>query len=283
MTEQFADVNGIKICYDIHGDGDPVILIHGFSDRKEHWRAQVGALSKHFKVIRMDNRGTGKSDRPDGEYTMEVYASDVAGLMDSLGMEKSHIIGHSLGGMIAQNFAILYPNRINKLILVNTFPGLKPPGEPIDDAIEMYKESAFASQEAIEKDPLNAFINGAKSSYSRNFWKIMREEPKKKFHGIWSVEDLVEEKVKFGPTIKDLSNQAHALSTHNTYERLNEIKNKVLILSAEKDKSCPKTMGEKMHELIPNSKFEVIEGAGHQSILEKAPEVNQVIIDFLKS
>lgn len=111
----------------------------------------------------------------------------------------------------------------------------------------------------------------------------MREEPKKKFHGIWSVEDLVEEKVKFGPTIKDLSNQAHALSTHNTYERLHEIKNKVLILSAEKDKSCPKTMGEKMHELIPNSKFEVIEGAGHQSILEKAPEVNQVIIDFLKS
>jgi len=283
MTEQFADVNGIKICYDIHGDGDPVILIHGFSDRKEHWRAQVGALSTHFKVIRMDNRGAGKSDRPNGEYTMEVYASDVAGLINSLGIERSHIIGHSLGGMIAQNFAILYPNRVDKLILINTIPGLKPPGESIDEAIKMYRENAIAGHEAMMEDPLNEFLIGAKSSYSRNFWKIMREEPKKTFHGIWSVEDLVEEKVKFGPTIKDLSNQAHALSTHNTYERLHEIKNKVLILSAEKDKSCPKTMGEKMHELIPNSKFEVIEGAGHQSILEKAPEVNQVIIDFLKS
>ena len=281
MTEQFADVNGIKICYDIHGDGDPVILIHGFSDRKEHWRAQVGALSKHFKVIRMDNRGAGKSDRPDGDYTMEVYASDIAGLMDSLGIEKSHIIGHSLGGMIAQNFAILYPNRVDKLILINTIPGLKPPGESIDEAIKMYRENAITGHEAMIKDPLNEFLKGAKASYSRNFWKIMKEDPKKKFHGIWSVEDLVKEKVENGPTIKDLSNQAHALSTHNTYNRLHEIKSEVLILSAEKDKSCPESMGKRMYELIPNSKFIVIEGAAHQSILERAPETNQHIIDFL--
>jgi len=283
MNDQFADVNGIKICYDIHGDGNPVILIHGFSDRKEHWRAQVGALSEHFKVIRMDNRGAGKSDRPDGEYTMEIYASDVAGLMDYLGIHRSNIIGHSLGGMIAQNFAILFPKRVDKLILINTIPGLKPPGENIDEAIKMYRENAINGHKAILKDPINEFLNGAKPSYSRQFWKIMKEDPKKKFHGIWSVEDLIKEKTEYGPTIKDLSNQAHALSTHNTYERLHEIKSEVLILSAEKDKSCPTSMGEKMNELITNSKFIVIKGAAHQSVLEKAPEVNQVIIDFLKS
>ena len=105
----------------------------------------------------------------------------------------------------------------------------------------------------------------------------MREEPKKKFHGIWSVEDLIEEKIIYGPTAKDLSNQSHALAMHNTYERLYEINNEVLIISAEKDKSCPNAMGEKIHELITNSKFIVIEGAGHQSILERAPEVNQHI------
>ena len=281
MTDLFADVNGIKICYDIHGDGDHIILIHGFSDRKEHWQAQLDALSEHFKVIRMDNRGAGKSDRPDGEYTMEIYASDVNGLMDFLDIEKSHIMGHSMGGMIAQNFAILYPNRVNKLILLNTFPGLKPPGEPVDDVVKMLKANAIAGQEALEKDPLNTFIDGAKSSYSRKFWKIMREEPKKKFHGIWSVEDLIDEKINYGPTTKDLSNQSYAISKHNTYERLHEINSEVLIISAEKDKSCPKSMGEKMHELIPNSKFIIIEGAGHQSILEKAPEVNHYILEFL--
>jgi len=283
MTEQFADVNGIKICYDIHGDGDPIILIHGFSDRKEHWRAQVGSLSEHFRVIRMDNRGAGKSDRPDGDYTMKVYASDVAGLMDFLSIERSHIIGHSLGGMIAQNFAILYPNKVNKMILLNTFPGVKPPGEPINDFLKMYKANAIAGQKAIESDPFNAFIDGAKSSYSRKFWKMMKEEPKKVFHGIWSVEDLIDEKLNYGPTAKDLSKQAYAIAMHNTYERLHEIKNEVLIISAEKDKSAPISMGEKMHELIQKSKFIIIKGAGHQSILERAPEVNQVIIDFLKS
>jgi proline-specific peptidase len=283
MTDQFAVINGIKICYDIHGEGKPVILIHGFSDRKEHWRAQLEALAKHFKVIRMDNRGAGKSERPDGEYTMEIYAADVAGLMDYLAIECSHIIGHSLGGMIAQNFAILYPERVDKLVLINTIPGLKPPGESIDEAIKMYRENAINGQKAIINDPLNEFIKGAKASYSRNFWKMMRADPKKKFHEIWSVEDLVKEKTEYGPEIKDLINQSHALSTHNTYKRLHEIKSEVLVLSAEKDKSCPKSMGEKMHELIPNSKFIVIEGAAHQSILERAPEVNQYIIDFLKS
>jgi 3-oxoadipate enol-lactonase len=282
MADLYAKVNGINICYDIYGKGDPVILIHGFSDRKEHWRAQVGALSQHFKVIRMDNRGAGKSDRPDSEYTMETYASDIVGLMDFLNIEKSHIIGHSLGGMICQNFAILYPERLNKLILINTIPGLKPPGEPIEDAIKIYEENAIASQEAIINDPFNGFIEGAKASYSRKFWKLMRENPKKKFHDIWSVEDLIEEKINYGPSKKDLINQAHALSTHNTYEKLPEIRNEVLIISAEKDKSCPKSMGKKMDELISNSKFIVIEDAAHQSILERAPEINQYIIDFLQ-
>ena len=186
-----------------------------------------------------------------------------------------------MGGMIVQNFAILYPDKVNKLILLNTFPGLKPPGQSIEDVISMQRESAIAGQEAILKDPNNAFVDGAKPSYSRKFWKLMKENPQQKFHGIWSVEDLIDEKINYGPTAIDLSNQSHAISTHNTYERLHEIKNEVLIISAEKDKSCPVSMGEKIHELIPNSTFIVIEGAAHQDILEKAPEINKSIIDFL--
>ncbi|TFG08619.1 MAG: alpha/beta hydrolase [Promethearchaeota archaeon] len=281
MTDLFADVNGIKICYDIHGEGDPVFLLHGFSDRKEHWRAQVGELSKHFKLIRMDNRGAGRSDRPNGEYTMEIFASDVVGLMDFLEIEKAHIIGHSMGGMIAQNLIILYPDRVRKMVLINTFAGIKPPGEPTDDYEKIQKKSAIAGQKAIENDPLNAFIKGAKASYSRNFWKMMREDPKRKFHGIWSVEDLIDEKIKHGPTPTDLAKQAHAIAMHNTYERLNEIKNEVLIIAAEKDKSCPVSANKKIHKLIPNSRFIVIEKAAHQSILEKPHEINKIIIEFL--
>ena len=238
MTELFAYVNGIKICYDIHGKGNSVILIHGFSDRKEHWRAQVGELSKFFKIIRLDNRGAGKSDRPEGEYSMKVYASDVAGLMDFLGIEKAHIIGHSMGGMIAQNFTLIYPNRINKLVLINTLAGMALPGVPTDRAFEIYRESAIEDVKALRDEPLNNFLKLTKRSYSREFHKQMVANPKKKFHGIWSVEDLVEEKTNYGPTEKDIDNLIAAFKTHNTYELLHEIKNETLIIAAEKDKSC---------------------------------------------
>ncbi|MFX1312102.1 MAG: alpha/beta fold hydrolase [Promethearchaeota archaeon] len=283
MNELFADVNGIKICYDIQGEGEPIILIHGFSDRKEHWRAQIDDLSKNFKVIRMDNRGAGKSDRPNGSYSMEIYADDIHGLLNHLNIKKIHIIGHSLGGMIVQNFALKYPKRINKIVLINTIAGITPPEVSPDQGIEYYTNNAIAELNQIKKDPLKVFIIKAKKSYSREFWKEMMKNPKNKFHNIWSVEDLVKEKTFYGPTEIDLLHQAEALKTHNTYDRLHEIKKKTLIIAADKDKTCPMIMNKKIHELLPNSKFIVIENAGHQSILEYPQIINQYIIDFLKS
>ncbi|TFG25197.1 MAG: alpha/beta hydrolase [Promethearchaeota archaeon] len=283
MTELFANINGIKLCYEVKGEGEHVLLVHGFGDRKEHWRGQFDYLSKYFKTIRLDNRGAGKSDRPDMVYKMDVYVDDIKGLLDFLNIEKTNIIGHSLGGMIVQNMAIKYPNRVNKIILINTIAGMTPPGVSPDQGIEMYRKNAIAGLKQMEKDPLNAFLNGAKNSYSRDFWKKMKENPKHKFHGIWSVDDLIKEKNEYGPTEKDINHQAEALKSHNVYEKLHEIQNEVLIIAAEKDKSCPKIMNEKIHELLPNSKFIVIEKAAHQSILEYPNIINQHIVKFLKN
>jgi proline-specific peptidase len=282
MTENFANLKGIKICYKTLGKGDPVLLVHGFGDRKEHWRAQIGDLSKHFNVIIFDNRGAGKSDRPDGYYTMEMFADDIAGLMDWLKIKKTNIIGHSLGGMIVQNFALKYPNRINKIVLINTSPGITPPRVDPSQGIDMYKKKQITMMQEIKNDPINVFLDHAKTGYSREFWKQMKNDPKKKFHGIWSVEDLIEEKLVNGPSEKDIICQSEALKSHNTYDRLNEIKNEVLILCADKDKTLPQLMSEKIHELLPNSKLIVIENAAHQSVLEYPNIINQHIIEFLK-
>lgn len=282
MTDLYAEVNGIKICYDIHGKGYPVVLIHGFGDKKEHWRAQVGELSKHFKVIRLDNRGAGKSERPDGPYSMEIYADDINALLEYLDIEKSHIIGNSLGGMIVQNFVIKYPHKTNKVVLINTISAITLSRDSIEKGVEMYKKGAITGFKEFMKDPLNNFLRGSKRSYSGAFWKLMVDNPKKNFHGIWSVEDLVQEKLNNPTSIKDIENQMEAVKTHDVYEKLHNIKNEVLILAAEKDKTCPPLMNQKTHELIPNSKLIIIEKAAHQSILEKAPEVNKIIIDFLK-
>ena len=147
----FADINGIKLCYEIYGRDNniPIILIHGFGAKKEIWNSQVGALSKKFKVITFDIRGSGKSDRPNKPYTMEMFADDIKGLMDYLNIEKSHILGRSMGGMIAQNFVVKYPEKVNKLILVTTGPG----GISGSAGLDIFKENQ------IEIGTINDFIS----------------------------------------------------------------------------------------------------------------------------
>ena len=117
---EYIEVNGIKICYEVQGVGDPVVLVHGFGAKKETWLGQFGPLSEKFKVIRFDNRGAGKSDRPNEPFTMDMFVEDIKGLMDALAIDKAHIIGWSLGGMIVQHFLLKYPERVDKAVLLLT-------------------------------------------------------------------------------------------------------------------------------------------------------------------
>ncbi|MFX1392433.1 MAG: alpha/beta fold hydrolase [Promethearchaeota archaeon] len=279
---RYATVNNIKLCYEIHGDGYPVILVHGFGSKKETWIAQVCPLSDHFKVIAFDNRGAGKSDRPDGPYTIEMYADDIRGLMDYLSIDKSHVIGWSLGGMIVQTFLLKYPDRANKAVLINTI--YKSIGDSGDTNFrDMYVKMRIEELEENKKDPLAAYLKSARASYYYTFRKEMEAEPKKKFFGLWSVEDLAKERLIDPQTPRDLENQASALEGFNTFNRLHEIKNETLLLAASHDKILPNSGMLKMHELIPNSTLQIIEKAGHCSPRSRAPEVNQIIINFLKN
>jgi pimeloyl-ACP methyl ester carboxylesterase len=278
MTEEYADLKGVKICYEIYGEGYPLFLVHGFGAKKETWLAQVPDLSKHFKVIQFDNRGAGKSDRPDGPYTMDVFANDINNLMEYLGIDKANICGWSLGGMIVQNFVLKYPNRVNKVILINTNYGFPDASGP-----EVYKDMRLNDLELKKEDHVKAWWAGIRTGFYIKFRKQMEAEPSKKWYGVWSAEDLIKESIIDLPTAKDINMQAEALKTHNTYDRLNNIKNPTLLLTASHDKLTPKSSMEKIHEKIPNSTLVVIDKAGHNSPLEKTPEVNQNIIEFLKS
>ncbi|MBY8989988.1 MAG: alpha/beta hydrolase [Candidatus Lokiarchaeota archaeon] len=278
MKEEFALVNGVKICYEIQGKGDPIVLIHGFGVTKEEWIGQFEPLSQYFKVVRFDNRGSGKSDRPNTPYTMELFADDTRGLMDFLEIKKAHIIGWSVGGMIAQHFAIKYPERVNKLILINTTAAW--PEEK--SGLELYKNAQVARYEARLNDPVKTFFDAAKMGFSRNFLKLMKEDPEKKFYGLFSAEDLIKKSTINPAKPQDIANQAHALGTHNVLDRLHLINSETKIICAEKDRQMPKSVNLKIHEGIPNSEYIVIEGVGHSSPQEKAPEINKMIIEFLK-
>lgn len=276
----FADINGIKLCYEIYGreNNIPIILIHGFGAKKEIWNSQVGALSKKFKVITFDIRGSGKSDRPNKPYTMGMFADDIKGLMDYLHVKKVHLIGRSLGGMIAQHFALNYPECVDKLVLITTNPGM-----PDEQGVKMLKESYVEGLKRLKEDPVKEFWQKARVLYYKEFRKQMESNPKKKFHGIWSVEDLIRESTIGPPTPQDIENRAHSIAKHNTLERLSEIKNKTLLLAASHDRLTPKSSMIEMHKRIPNSTLKIIEKTGHFMTLSRAPEINKIIIDFLQN
>jgi pimeloyl-ACP methyl ester carboxylesterase len=278
MTEKFADANGIKICYSDHGDGFPIILIHGIGAKKETWIAQIDDLSKKYRVIAIDVRGTGKTDRPDVLYTMEMIADDIKGLMDHLKIERAHIAGRSMGGMIAQNFALKYPLQVEKLILITTSSGF-----PDEEGVELLIKGRIEEIKELKTNPEQSFWRKARLLFHLKFRKEMESNPTRKFFGIWSAEDLIKEDTIDPPTPQDLINQGHAIKKHNTSERLIEIKNKTLLLTASHDRLTPKSGMEEMRKKIPNSILKVIDKAGHYNHLSNGPEFNQIILDFLES
>ncbi|MHA2290245.1 MAG: alpha/beta fold hydrolase, partial [Promethearchaeota archaeon] len=166
---------------------------------------------------------------------------------------------------------------VNKLILINTNYGFPDEGGPT-----VYKNMRLSELEMKKVDPAKAFWQGARSSYYMRFRKELEANPSKKWYGLWSAEELIEMSTIDPPTEKDINMQAGALLTHDTFDRLNTIKSPTLLLTASHDKITPKSSMEGIHEKIPNSTLIIIDKAGHSSPMEKAPEVNQKIIDFLK-
>ena len=106
--------NGIDLYYEIHGRGDPLVLIMGLRRNAEWWYCQIPTLSEHFQVLVFDNRGAGRSDQPDGDYSISLFADDTAALMKGLGLSSAHVLGISMGGYIAQELAINYPEMVQR-------------------------------------------------------------------------------------------------------------------------------------------------------------------------
>src|SRR5436305_1514144 len=121
----FAQANDTTLYYEVQGDGPNLALIEGVGYHTWMWYKQFPAFSRHFRTLIYDNRGVGLSDKPPGPYTHEQNADDLAALLDHLGWERTHVLGISMGGFIAQEFALKYPERLEKLVLVATAFGGK--------------------------------------------------------------------------------------------------------------------------------------------------------------
>jgi pimeloyl-ACP methyl ester carboxylesterase len=123
MTTEYADSNGVRIAWEAGGSGPPLLLIHGLGYARWGWEPLVPILTERFRVVTFDNRGIGASDVPPGPYDAAGMAADAVAVLDAAGIGRSHVMGTSLGGMIAQELVARHPGRVDRLVLLSTTPG----------------------------------------------------------------------------------------------------------------------------------------------------------------
>lgn len=264
-----AKVNGISINYKVQGHGPSLILIMGLGGECGDWVLQTGAFKKYFRVVIFDNRGAGKTDKPDEPYTIKTMAGDVIGLMDYLDIRCSDVLGVSMGGMIAQEVAINYPERVNKLILVCTTPGKDERGGHSPELLRAMGFKENFTDEDIERVDMGRVMSALSSlSYGSSMLKMVAVP------FCWVRMKL------FG--IEGLRGQFEAAMKHSTLSRLDMIKAPTLVIAGTEDRIVPPRFAEVLAQKIPDARLVVIEDGSHTIIAEKRSRFNRAVLDFLQ-
>jgi proline-specific peptidase len=256
----------IELFYIREGTGEPLILLSGLGS-KFSWRFQVPFFKEKMMVITPHNRGTGKSSRPNYPYKMDMFVEDLKHLLDHLGLKQFHLCGLSMGGMIALNFILKYPQMVKTLILCATFA----------KSSTGSSESIIEAQKLMENFDLeHKFKVRNAALYSRSFRKKLRQDKE-------LYRTLEREFIENPTTLQDWINQGAAVSEHDTEDKLHTIKQPTLILSGDNDQIMPTLkFSQTLHNKIPNSQLKIIKDAGHRFNYEQPEIVNNIIWNFIK-
>ena len=264
-----ASVNGINISYGITGHGEPLVLIMGFAGPKLGWIFQNCFFRKHYQVITFDNRGVWRTDKPDGPYSIEMMVDDTVGLMDHLGITKAHIVGVSMGGMIAQELAINYPERVQKLVLGCTYASKDETGGLTP---EYYKGIGFdkgSSNDELKKVAMGRLLTAVFSlSFSNRLYRALITILAKLYPLLLST--------------KGVRAQYEATLEHNALDRLHDIKAQTLVIAGTQDRLIRPGSSETIAERIPNAKLIKVKDGSHSFFIEKKGRFNREVLAFLK-
>jgi len=259
-------VNDIQIYYEVKGEGYPLMMIIGGEANLDWWNPHmIEDLSKNFKVVTFDNRGTGRTDVSDKEFSIKLFADDTVGLMNVLGISKANILGWSMGGFIAQELTLNYPEKVKKLILYSTSCGGAKSVPRSQEARAMLMRASAGGMSAEE----------AVRMYIRPFLTSEFIDNKPDF-----VELIIQrmQKVPTSPEVR--MRQRRAIMSFDSYDRLPRIKAPTLILSGKRDITCPPENGSILAKAIPNAKLVFFEKSAH-TLNEDMEEVIHTITEFL--
>jgi pimeloyl-ACP methyl ester carboxylesterase len=260
-----ARAGEINLEYFTEGSGPPLLLIMGFAGSAHSWGEPfLKVLSQHFTVTRFSNRGTGDSDKPQDQTTVRMMADDAVALLDTLGIQKTHIVGISMGGMIAQEIAINYPERVNGLVLGCTAVGA--PKMIAADAATMQSmafDPSLPVQDIIRKSWYALVSDGFVTS------------------GHDFLEGMIVSLMGHPTPMDTIMKQVMAIGGFSSVDRGKAITAPTLVIHGDADRLIPPANGDNVHAEIGGSALRVMPGLGHMFFWEKPEESARIITEFL--
>jgi len=254
-------VNDLEMFYIESGQGEPLVLIHGLGGDHREWAMQIPVFAQKFRVIALDLRGHGETDKIGEKYSLPTFAKDVIGLLDKLEIDKAYFCGVSMGGIVTLQIALNYPERVKGLILVNTTARLtEQAAKVVLRWVELFQTKGFdAYFDQVIKDAFHPSFIEANPELIKQIKEMSRNRD-------------------FQTVIK----AAFGLQSFNFVDQLEKINAPTLIIHGEDDKVIPVEEAKLLHQKIPNSELIIFPRCGHATIIEKAQEFNKTVIEFLE-
>lgn len=265
-----ASVNGIDMFYKVRGRGEPLVLIMGLGGGHLSWFFQILAFKRHYSVVTFDNRGIGKTSRPSGPYTIRTMADDTISLMDHLGIGSAHVLGLSMGGMIAAEIAVNYPDRVRKLILASTPTGRGEMGDAPEVLISSLglreDERGRIDLDGLESRTLLDSLNS--TAFNTRPFRLLALPAVRVYMRWVGSEGAVR--------------QFEACLYHRTLDRLHLITAPTLVMTGTDDRAVHPSCSEAIASHIPGARLVRLEGGSHTLIAEMRRRFNHEVLEFLK-
>lgn len=250
--------NGIRLYYETCGRGPQMLLIHGLGNDLREWQPLTRRLKGDFTLISCDMRGSGRSDKPDGPYSIEVMADDVAGLLERVAEPPVDIVGFSMGGCVALELALGRQELVRRLVLVSTIPSWHGPYPPSEKVKTLFRRTDVSEALLIE---VYETIFGAR------------------YRDTVSPKEYVAERMgdEFPQPVEAYLGQLAALESFDVRDRVNAISAETLVVVGAEDRVLPPENSRWLAERIPNARLESVEGAGHMVPIETPDELAALI------
>lgn len=268
MKSGKIESNGQTLYWESHGEGSPLVLVMGIGYDATLWGLhQVPFFSEHFRTIVFDNRDVGRSSRATEAYSIADMADDVAGLLDGLGIERTHLLGISMGGMIGQEFAIRHPRRLNKLVLTGT----------------------GAATARAKFDPISvwSFVKSHDSEgltfAAQQFLWLFSESFRRNHQAVDQTLQMLASN-PYPVSADAYQRQAEAYVKHDALDRLGQVTAPTIVIAGERDRLTPPWICREVADAIPHAKFRLVEGEGSSHVLplERPDDFNRIALSFLQ-